>query len=153
MNEILEADFNKIDNLVYEVFKISCEIHDYFGPAANESIYQKAMIIALRKAGHKVEFEKMVSAEFMGESLETNLRVDILVDDSLVVELKSSEKLVAINYKQVITYLRFLKLPIGVLVNFGGEHIRGNFSRVLNLRLNYQFDISGWREKYKPFAA
>ena len=85
-----------------------------------------------------MERQKPVTFEFDGIVFEEGFRVDLLVNDRIVVELKSVEKLAPVHSKQVLTYLRLLNLPIGLLINFGAPTLKEGLHRILNPR------ASGW---------
>jgi len=82
--------------------------------------------------GLKVERQKVVSFEYDGMRFEEGLRLDLLVEDSVIVELKSVEKLAPVHPKQLLTYLRLMNLPVGLLINFGAGTFKEGVQRVVN---------------------
>jgi iron complex transport system substrate-binding protein len=92
------------------------------------------MILAkqLGKRGLQVERQKAVTFEFDGIRFEDGFRVDLLVEGTVVVELKSLEKLAAVHSKQLLTYLRLLQLPVGLLINFGAATMKEGLDRIVN---------------------
>src|SRR5262249_14166247 len=86
----------------------------------------------LERRGLRVERQADVSFDFDGMHFDEGLRVDLLVEGVVVVELKSVEKLAPVHSKQVLTYLRLIKLPVGLLINFGGATLKGNVDRIAN---------------------
>jgi GxxExxY protein len=93
----------------------------------------------LERRGLKVERQKPVSFDFDGMRFDDAFRVDLLVEGSVVVELKSVETLAPVHSKQVLTYLRLLHLPVGLLINFGATTIKEGLHRIVN---NYIFSPS-----------
>ena len=114
--------------VVDEAFHIHAEI----GPGLLESVYQKVLVASLRKRGLEVESEVPVSFECRGIRFESELRLDLLVNRSLIVELKSVETTLPVHKKQVLTYLRLAGKPLGLLINFGAPTFREGCFRVLN---------------------
>ena len=108
------------------------EVHSILGPGLLESLYQKAMFKELLLRGHKVILEKPVDVFYKGEKISDNLRIDLFVDDELVVELKSVEQINPIHYKQTSTYLRLMNKEIGLLINFNEISLKDGVHRVIN---------------------
>jgi len=115
-----------------DVLDAAYKIHAKFGPGLLESAYESLLALELEKRGHKVERQKWISFEYEGVQLENAFRLDLLVDDSVVVELKSTEQMNPVFMKQVKTYLVILGLHLGLVVNFGLATIKEGFVRVVN---------------------
>ena len=107
-------------------------IHKELGPGLLESVYEVVLAKALEKRGLRVERQKTVSFEYDGMRFDEGLRVDLLVDGTFVVELKSVENLAPVHAKQLLTYLRLLRLPLGLLINFGAATFKEGVKRVAN---------------------
>ena len=107
-----------INDISYKVRGAIYEVHKELGPGLLESVYHAAMLIELRHVGLKAKSEVPVFPYYKGEQLDLGFRMDILVEDVLVVELKSVEMLHDIHKKQVLNYLRISKKKLGILVNF-----------------------------------
>lgn len=107
-------------------------IHRYLGPGLLESVYEMVLSRALERHHLRVERQKAVTFEYDGMRFNDGLRLDILVNGRLVVELKSVERLAPVHGKQVLTYLRLLHLPLGLLINFGASTFREGCSRIVN---------------------
>jgi iron complex transport system substrate-binding protein len=107
-------------------------IHRQLGPGLLESVYEIVLMRALQKRGYQVERQKSVRFEFDGMVFEDAFRVDLLVDTRVVVELKSVEILNSAHKKQLLTYLRLMELPVGLLINFGGATLKEGLHRVVN---------------------
>ena len=86
----------------------------------------------LARMGYSVERQRAVDTEFEGVRFAAACKADLIVDGRLVVEVKSVERLVAVHAKQLLTYLRLLQQPVGLLINFGGETLKEGVSRVVD---------------------
>ena len=115
-----------------DVLDAAIKIHRAFGPGLLESVYESLLSIELEKRGHKVERQKWITFEYEGVRLENAFRLDLLVDDTIIVELKSTEQMNPVFMKQVQTYLVIMKLHLGLVVNFGMETLRDGYARVVN---------------------
>ena len=96
------------------------------GPGLLESVYEEAMVYELQKRGLRVERQKDVPINYDGHILKTQLRLDLLVEEKVVVELKSVKEMQDVFWKQTRTYLRLLGLKVGILVNFNVNDILDN---------------------------
>ena len=105
--------------LMYEVRGAAMEVYNHFGPGLLESVYEKAMIQELVLRGLQVVSQAPVSIMYKGASIGDDLRLDLLVENELIVELKSVEEIKDVHYKQLRTYLKLLDKPEGLLINFG----------------------------------
>jgi len=112
----------KADSLTGEVISAAIEVQKHFGVGVLESIYQKCLGQELRLRGHDVKLEFSVPIRYKGLEFEEKLRVDILVDDCLVVECKSldEDKINMERHKaQTLSYMKLLDIPLGLVINFG----------------------------------
>ncbi len=107
-------------------------LHVELGPGLLESVYEAVLARSLEKRGLRVERQKPVAFDFDGMHFDEGLRVDLLVEGGLVVELKSVESLAPVHAKQLLTYLRLMKLPVGLLINFGAPTFKEGVKRVVN---------------------
>ena len=107
-------------------------IHHDLGPGLLESVYETLLAAKLARSGIPVERQKKVAFEYDGIRIHEGFRADLLIDRCLVVEVKSTERLAAVHSRQVLTYLRLLELPLGLLMNFGGVTFREGLRRVIN---------------------
>ena len=125
--------YEKADALTKVVVDAAVAVHSHFGPGLLESVYVKCLEQALRVQGHKTAREVAVPIEYLGLRFEENLRIDLLVDDCLVVEAKAVEKSDPMRFKmQALTYMKLLNVPLGLVVNFGGTTLKGhNIWRVI----------------------
>jgi len=107
-------------------------LHVGLGPGLLESVYQSILARDLKRRGLQVDTERIVSFEYDGMRFDSGLRVDLLIENSIVVELKSVEHLSPVHPKQLLTYLRLLRLPVGLLINFGAARLKDGIRRVAN---------------------
>jgi len=107
-------------------------LHQDLGPGLLESVYEAVLARLLEQRGLKVERQKAVAFDFHGMHFDDGLRVDLLVNGCLLVELKSVEVLAPVHSKQLLTYLRLLNLPLGLLMNFGAATFKEGIKRVVN---------------------
>lgn len=106
----------------YYILDAAYQVHSALGPGLLEAVYEKALKYELELRGYKVVSQKRVPIIYKGVDLNVDerdaLRIDLLVNDKILIELKSVESLSGIHYKQVRTYLRLLNLHVGLLINF-----------------------------------
>ena len=96
-----------------------------------ESVYEEALCFELTQKGLKVERQKQVPLFYKGVKLKTDLRLDILVEDQIIIELKSVEEMKPVFYKQTKTYLKLMNKHLGLLVNFGEYDMRDGIHRII----------------------
>jgi GxxExxY protein len=112
-----------LNDIAYKAVGCAIEVHKIMGPGLLESIYQKCLLKELSLNGFSPKFELRVPLFYKGEDLDSNLIIDILIDDILVIELKSVESILPIHKAQLLTYLRLTGKPKGLLINFNVENI------------------------------
>jgi GxxExxY protein len=125
----------EIDEITGQIVDAAFKLHTRLGPGLLESVYELVLARELERRGLAVERQKAVSFDFEDLRFEDAFRVDLLVEKSVVVELKSVETLAPVHSKQVLTYLRLLNLPVGLLINFGAATLKEGLHRIVN---NYQ---------------
>ena len=121
-----------LDDITGAVIDSSMRIHTDLGPGLLESVYEAVLASDLSRKGWKVERQKAVPFEFDGLRFDEGLRIDLLIEGKVIVELKSVEKLAPVHGKQLLTYLRLMNLPVGLLINFGGATLKEGLQRVVN---------------------
>lgn len=121
-----------IDRISGEVIDISIRLHKALGPGLMESVYESLLAAKLEQAGFRIRTQVPIDVEFEGIRFEAAFRADILVDEQLIVEIKSVEKLAPVHAKQLLTYLRLTKQPVGLLINFGGATLVEGIKRLVN---------------------
>ena len=120
------------NDITYEIRGAIYEVYKNLGPGLLESVYEEALTYELQKRGLKVERQKEVPIHYDGHILHTQLRLDLLVEGRIVVELKSVEEMKKVFSKQLLTYLRLLNKRVGLLVNFNTDNILTAIDRVMN---------------------
>ena len=121
------------NEITYQIRGAIYDVYKALGPGLLESVYEEAMVYELQKKGLKVERQLEVPIHYDGHILKTPLRLDLLVEDRVVVELKSVKELQDVFFKQTRTYLRLLDLKVGILVNFNTDDIlEDSIHRVVN---------------------
>ena len=121
-----------IDELSSVVLAEAIAIHREFGPGLFESVYEAVLAGRLRKHGLQVERQVQIKAVFDGEMYDPAFRIDLLVDNRLVIEIKAVERLSKAHAKQLLTYIRLLKQPVGLLLNFSEATRKDGIRRVVN---------------------
>ena len=111
------------NELTYKIRGCAFKVHATLGPGLLESIYEEAMIIEMRKKGLNVESQKLIEIVYDGHRLSHPLRLDILVEDMVVLELKSVERMESVYFKQLMSYLKLADKRLGLLINFNVTNI------------------------------
>ena len=120
------------NDITYEIRGAIYDVYKALGPGLLESVYEEALVFELEQRGLSVERQKQVPIIYKGNVLKTELRFDLLVEDKVIVELKSVEEMKKVFNKQLLTYLRLLNKKVGLLVNFNTENILQSIYRVIN---------------------
>ena len=110
-----------IDEISGDVLDVAFRLHKELGPGLLESVYETIMAAKLAAMGYNVDRQRPVDIEFDGMTFAGAFKIDLFVDNRLVVEIKSVERLTGAHGKQVLTYLRLTRQPVGLLINFAGE--------------------------------
>jgi len=116
-----------VNKLIYDTIGASFEVYNALGPGLLESVYEKALIHELKLRGLKVSSQVPVEIVYKGETVGADLRLDIIVNDTLIIELKSVEALMPVHFKQVRTYMKLLDKPVGLLVNFDVSDFKNGY--------------------------
>lgn len=123
----------EINHLSSDIIKAAINVHKELGPGLLESVYQACLKLELEAMSHKVEAEVFLPVVFRGQTIEgENFRIDLLVEDTILVELKSVEQLRNIHKKQLLTYLRLANKPLGLLINFNEVLLKDGIVRIIN---------------------
>ena len=119
-----------------DIAKISVDcgfhLHRDIGPGLLESVYEILLFERLKEKGLSVERQKVIPITFKGRVLEEAFRADLVVENQILIELKSTERYAPVHAKQVITYLRLMDLPLGFLMNFGAATFKEGLKRLAN---------------------
>jgi GxxExxY protein len=123
--------FVKADKLTHEVIGAAIEVHRHKGAALIESIYEKCLTRELFLRNLSAVSQKAVLIEYKGFTFEEPLRFDLLVEDCLLLELKSVAQVIPIHKAQLFSYMKLLNVPIGLLINFHEEKLVDGISRLV----------------------
>ncbi len=121
-----------IDVVSGDVLDVALRLHRDLGPGLLESVYEAILAGRLATMGYPVVRQRPIDIAFEGLRFEAAFRIDLLVDHRLVVEIKSVERLLPVHAKQLLTYLRLTKQPVGLLINFGGATLKEGVRRLVN---------------------
>ena len=120
------------NDLTYEIRGAIFDVYNELGPGLLESVYEEALVFELKERGLKVERQMEVPIRYKGNELKTPLRLDLLIENTIVVELKSVEDMKPVFAKQLLTYLRLLDKRVGLLVNFSAVNMQEGIQRIVN---------------------
>jgi len=122
----------EIEVLATHAVECGFRIHKEVGPGLLESVYEALFEKLLQEQGLRVERQVPVPIRCMGLDLKEGFRADLVVENRLLIELKSVEEIAPVHPKQVLTYLRLLNLPLGILINFGAPTFKSGIKRIVN---------------------
>lgn len=125
-------EYNEITSTIIEA---AIEIHRQLGPGLLESVYRKILAHELRKRGLQVEEEKPIPVMWDKMRMNVGFRADLIVEEKVIVELKSCEAVNPVHKKQLLTHLRLTDMQVGLLINFGEQLLKNGIHRIVN---NYQ---------------
>jgi GxxExxY protein len=121
-----------IEELARATIDCGFHIHKRLGPGLLESVYEAVLAASLEQRSLRVERQKPISIQFDGLTIADGFRADLVIEDRLIIEVKSIERTAPIHAKQLLTYLRLTEQPLGLLMNFGCETFREGVKRVVN---------------------
>ena len=119
------------NELTYQIRGAIWDVYNDLGPGLLESVYEEALSYELEQRGLKVERQKQVPVMYKGNVLHSDLRLDLMLEDMIIVELKSVEELKPVFFKQTKSYLKLMKKHIGLLVNFGEYDMKDGIHRIV----------------------
>ena len=122
----------EVTKLSYEITGFVIKVHKKLGSGLLESIYEKCLKFELERNGYDVKQQLVVKINYDDLELESDLRIDLLVNDCIVVELKSVENLLPIHQAQILTYMKILQKPQGLLINFNTTNITQSMKPFVN---------------------
>ena len=126
---------NDLNSITSKIINAAIKVHDELGPGLLESVYQKCMVIELELLALSVKEEVQVSITYRNKLITNDgFRIDLLVEDTVVVELKSVEQVKAVHKKQLLTYLRLANKPLGLLINFNEPLLKDGITSIINQR-------------------
>ncbi|KIA97696.1 GxxExxY protein [Flavobacterium sp. KMS] len=122
----------EVTQLAYEITGFAIKVHKTLGPGLLESIYEQCLKYELEQNGYDVKQQLAVKIEYYNLEFESDLRIDLLVNDCIVVELKAVENLLPIHEAQLLTYMKLLQRPQGLLINFNTINITKSMKPLVN---------------------
>ena len=129
-----------ITRLSYEIMGCAIEVHKELGPGLLESIYEKCLIFELNKNGFNVVNQLSIPIKYKEIEIDSNFRLDLLVNDLIIVEIKSVVQLLPIHQAQLLTYMKLLKKPQGLLLNFNSTNLSKESVPLINEYFN-EYDL------------
>ena len=123
----------ELNSLSSQIIKAAINVHKELGPGLLESVYHSCMAIELRNCGFEYQTEVSIPIVCQGEKVsDAGFRVDLLVEDKIIVELKSVAKIQDVHKKQLLTYLKLAQKPLGLLLNFNEALMKDGIIRIIN---------------------
>ncbi len=121
-----------LEHIAASVIDTAFQLHREFGPGLLEGAYELVLFEELRRAGLDAARQVSLPLKYRDLVIDHAFKIDLLIEGKLIVELKSVERLLPVHGKQVVTYLRLTKLPLGLLINFGEALFKNGVKRILN---------------------
>ncbi len=119
------------NEITYQIRGAIFDVYNELGPGLLESVYEEALVFELNQRGLHVERQVEVPIQYKGNELKTTLRLDLLIENQVIVELKSVEEIKPVFFKQLKTYLKLTGKALGLLVNFGEYDMKEGIHRVI----------------------
>lgn len=120
-----------LNQISYDIIGASYKVHSVLGPGLLESAYEVCLEYELIKIGYKVERQKLLPFNYDGVSLDAGYRIDLLVEDSVIIELKSVNEMKPLFKAQLMTYLKLTELELGLLMNFNVTDMKKGITRIV----------------------
>jgi len=140
---MLEND--RLDQISSRIIGAAIEVHRHLGPGLLESAYQACLAFELKRFGLKVEEQKPLPVVYKQVKLDCGYRLDMVVEDEVIVEVKAIEKLLPIHEAQLLSYLRLTKKKVGLLMNFHVPVLKNGLKRIVN-----EFPDAEWAKRQAP---
>jgi len=121
-----------VTQLSYEITGFAIKVHKSIGPGLLENVYEKCLKYELENNGYKVSQQMSVPIVYNDLQLDANFRLDLLVDETVIVEIKAHENILPIHEAQLITYMKLLQKPQGLLINFFSKNITNSMKPFVN---------------------
>lgn len=121
----------EINDVTGEIVRGAMRVHSEMGPGLMESVYRTCLCHELLKRGLQVNPEKPIQINYDGMTISAGLRIDLLVEDSVVVELKSVERMLPLHQSQLLSYWKLTGIKTGLLINFNVRHLRHGIKRMV----------------------
>jgi GxxExxY protein len=122
----------EVTKLSFEITGFAIKVHKKLGPGLLESVYEQCLKFELERNGYNVKQQVVVKIEYDDLELESTLRIDLLVNDTVIIELKTVESILPIHEAQLLTYMKLLEKPQGLLINFYTTNITRSLKPFVN---------------------
>lgn len=128
-NEISQDELNTIS---YKIIGLAIEVHKQLGPGLLESAYQECLYYEIMNSGLIVEKQKALPIIYKDIKLDHGYRIDLLIENKIIIELKTVEAFTDVHFAQILTYLKLGNYPLGLLINFDSKILKNNIKRFIN---------------------
>ncbi len=122
----------EINAITGKIIKTAFRLHSALGPGLLENVYEKCLEMDLREAGLEVASQVGVPLKYKNLAFDTGYRLDLLVENIVIIEVKAVEVLAPVHYSQLITYLKLYNKPVGLLMNYNSKHLKDGLHRLVN---------------------
>ena len=119
----------ELNPLTTEIVDCAFQVHQYFGPGLLETVYHEAFLIELKNRQISFETEKYQPLSYKGQNMASSFKADILIDNSIIIELKAVEKILPVHQAQILSYLKLMNKKLGFLINFNVPLIKNGINR------------------------
>jgi GxxExxY protein len=136
------TELSSLEQLTEQIIGSAIAVHNTLGPGLLESIYQRCMVVELRARTLRVETERPVYVVYRDAPIESPLKVDLVVEESVVVEVKAVQAFAPVHYAQVISYLKLTGCPVGLLINFNVTLLKNGIRKVVRPDLYKKSPVS-----------
>jgi GxxExxY protein len=127
---VAELGIVETNKITGAIVAAAYRIHEEAGPGLLESVYERILMDVLTREGLSVQRQVAIPIQFDGKTYDDAFRADLIVENCVIVEIKSLDRLAPVHKKQVLTYLKLSGIKVGLLINFGGEFLKGNIERL-----------------------
>lgn len=121
-----------INKLSYEIIGVAINLHKSIGPGLLESAYENALAFDLREKGFEVKQQVTMPFLYKEVKMDIGYRLDLVVENKIIIEIKSVENLAPVHYSQLLTYLKLSQMKLGLLMNFNTKYLKNDIHRVIN---------------------
>lgn len=136
------TELSNLEQLTEQIIGSAIAVHNTLGPGLLESIYQRCLVVELRARTLRVETERPVYVVYRDAPIESPLKVDLVVEESVVVEVKAVQVFAPVHYAQVISYLKLTGCPVGLLINFNVTLLKNGIRKVVRPDLYKKSPVS-----------
>ncbi len=123
---------DELDTISYKIIGLAIEVHKQLGPGLLESAYQECLYYEIMNSGLIVEKQKALPIIYKDIKLDHGYRIDLLIENKIVIELKTVEAFTDVHFAQILTYLKLGNYPLGLLINFDSKILKNNIKRFIN---------------------